>query len=136
MQRGCSMTARIPEVGPTGLARLEAHMATRYAERADGWPVGPELHGYRAWSCTSPTVQLIEMPVTRCAERFVVLTLFPFLRIDRRYRPSDPMRLHAARRYAFARLRTLSPDGEIKFSNKPGIELCRGGDHFGLEVPL
>lgn len=120
----------------TGLARLEAHMASRYAERSDGWPVGPELRGYRAWSCTSPTVQLVEMPRTGCPERFVVLTLFPFLRIDRRYRPSDPMRLHTARRYAFARLRTLSPDGEIVFSNKPGIELCRGGDHFGLEVRL
>ncbi len=120
----------------TGFARLEHQMANRHAQRSDGWPVGPELHGYRAWSCTSPTVQLVEMPVTRCAERFVVLTLFPFLRIDRRYPPSDPMRLHAARRYAFARLRKLSPDGEIIYSKRPGIELCRGGEHFGLEVPL
>ncbi|WP_188658176.1 hypothetical protein [Sphingomonas metalli] len=120
----------------TGFALLESRMALGYAQRADGWPVGPELIRYRAWSCTSPTVQLVELRRRERGRRFVVLTLFPFLRTDRRHPPSPPMTLHRARRFAFARLRALAPDGQLAFGRGGGIELCRGGDHIGLEVML
>lgn len=120
----------------SGFARLEMQMALGYAQHSDGWPVGPELRRYRVWSCTSPTVQLTEMPRRKGGRRFVVLTLFPFLRTDLRYPPSGQLQLCRARAFAFARLRALSPDGQIVCGRGPGIELCRGGDHIGLEVLL
>lgn len=117
----------------TGLNRLEAEMADSFAQREDGWPVGHILRE-RAWSCATPTVQIVERDRKLGKQRFVVHTLFPFLRTDRRYRSTLPLTLAQARRYAFARLRELSPDGSIRTSSGPGIEWCRGGAHIGLEV--
>ena len=108
-------------------------MACAYARRADGWPVGHILRD-RAWSCATPTVQIVERDRKLGKRRFVVHTLFPFLRTDQRYRSTVPLTLMQARRYAFARLRELSPDGSIRPSGGPGIEWCRGGEHIGVEV--
>ena len=117
----------------TGFDWLEAEMACSFAQREDGWPVGHILRE-RAWSCATPTVQIVERDCRLGRQRFVVHTLFPFLRTDRRYRSMVPLTLAQARRYAFARLRELSPDGSIRTGRGPGIEWCRGGSHIGFEV--
>ena len=119
----------------TGFARIGAQMAYRYSERADGWPVGAEYHG-RAWSCATPSVQIVQQPQRKGPKRFIVVTLFPFLYTDRRYPPSPPLTLHKARRYAFARLWLLAGSCMVVPGRGPGIELARGGHHIGLEVLL
>ena len=108
-------------------------MAYRFAERPNGWPVGGEYAG-RAWSCTTPTVQIVRQPHAPGPTRYVVLTLFPFCRTDRRYPPSQLLTLHRARRMAWARLWKLAGRGAVKPGRGDGIELARGGDHVGLEV--
>ena len=118
-----------------GFARIEAQMAHSYAQRSDGWPVGPLTLSGRAWACATPTVQLIELE-RRERRRFVVVTLFPFLRTDRRYPPSHRMTLARARRFALARLRELAGAAEPRIGSGPGIEWSRGGDHIGFEVLL
>ncbi len=110
-------------------------MALRYSQRRNGWPVGPEVHG-RAWSCATPTIQIVQQPDAKRAKRYVVLTLFPFRYTDRRYPPSQLLTLHKARRLAFARLWMLAGAGKVIPGRGPGIELARGGDHLGLEVFL
>lgn len=124
-------------------------MAMGYALRPSGWPVGQEYRGV-AWSCVMPTVQIVQQrkdasperrksigakPV-KCAnsKRYIVVTLFPFLRTDMRYRPSSSMTLHQARVFAWARLRILAGDKPVTRGHGHGIELARGGDHIGLEV--
>jgi hypothetical protein len=119
----------------TPFDRIELAMALRYSERGDCWPVGPEFNG-RAWSCATPTVQIVQQPQPRRAKRFVVLTLFPFRYTDRRYPPSPLLTLHKARRFAFARLWMLAGANAVVAGRGPGIELVRGGDHLGLEVFL
>ncbi|WP_267383085.1 hypothetical protein [Sphingomonas sp. GC_Shp_2] len=44
------------------------------------------------------------------------------------------MTLMRARRFAFARLDALAPNGRAVRGSGPGIEWWRGGDHIGLEV--
>ena len=110
-------------------------MVARYRERSDGWPVGPCMTHGRAWSCTSPTVQLIEV-ARRGQQRFVVLTLFPFQRVDLRHPPSPRMSLHRARCFAYARLRELAGDQEFRSGGSAGIDWSRGGDHLAFEVRL
>lgn len=129
---GFEPTLHRPE-GFTGLARIEAAMAYRYAERPNGWPVGAEYRG-RAWSCATPTVQIVRQPHAAGPARYVVLTLFPFGRTDRRHPPSEPLTLHRARRMAWARLWKLSGRDAVKPGRGDGIELAQGGDHIGLEV--
>lgn len=119
----------------SGFDRIEAGMAFSYAQRSDGWPVGPEVTG-RAWSCVTPTVQIIQQPRAKGPKQYVVLTLFPFRFTDCRYPPSVPLPLYRARRFAIARLSVLAGSGHVVFGRGPGIELARGGDHVGLEVPL
>jgi len=119
---------------PTAFSRLEAKMAASYAQRADGWPVGPEQITGRGWYCTTPTVQLIEQPRDGRKRRFVVHTFFPFRRTDRRYPPSDPMTLDRARRFAMQRLHCLAGRQRIRPGCGRGIEWVRGGDHIGMEV--
>lgn len=108
-------------------------MAYRFAERPNGWPVGGEYVG-RAWSCTTPTVQIVRQPHAPGPTRYVVLTLFPFCRTDRRYPPSQLLTLHRARRMAWARLWKLAGRGAVTPGRGDSIELARGGDHIGLEV--
>lgn len=130
------MTRVTPNALPLeGFARLEAGMAYQYATRVDGWPIGPEVAG-RAWSCATPTVQIVQQPRIKGPKRYVVVTLFPFRYTDRRYPPSVPLPLYRARRFAIARLTVLAGSGHVVFGRGPGIELARGGDHVGLEVPL
>jgi hypothetical protein len=119
--------------GLTGLAHLEAVMAYQFAERANGWPVGGEYRG-RAWSCATPTVQIVRQPHATGLARYVVLTLFPFCRSDRRHPPSEPLTLHRARRMAWARLWKLAGRDPVQPGRDGGIELARGGSHVGLEV--
>ena len=133
----------------SGFDRIENDMALRYAIRPCGWPVGREYRGV-AWSCVTPTVQIVQQPkdagpklpkrtgakpakITN-TKRYVVVTLFPFLRTDMRYRPSSTMTLHQARVFAWARLRTLAGNRPVTRGQGHGIELARGGDHIGLEV--
>lgn len=123
--------ARPPEV--TCFDRIELAMALSYSERPNGWPVGPEVHG-RAWSCATPTVQIVQQPHIKSARRYVVLTLFPFRYTDKRYPASPLLTLHKARRLAFARLWHLAGAEQVQLGRGPGIELARGGKHIGLEV--
>ena len=121
------------EPSTTGLARTEAVMALRYAERPNGWPVGCEYVG-RAWSCATPTVQIVRQPHLPGPARYVVVTLFPFSRTDKRHPPSEPLTLQRARRMAFRRLWFLAGKEAVVPGRGGGIELARGGDHIGLEV--
>lgn len=108
-------------------------MADQFAKRVDGWPVGREYDG-PAWSCATPTVQIIRHVRAGSPRRYIVVTLFPFRRIDRRFPPSEPMTLYRARRMAWARLWQLAGSGKVIPGRGPGIELARGGVHTGLEV--
>ena len=117
----------------SGFARIEAKMALRFAERPNGWPVGGEYVG-RAWSCVTPTVQIVRQPHLAGPARYIVVTLFPFRRIDKRYPPSDPLPLHRARRMAQSRLWFLAGREAVVPGRGAGIELARGGEHVGLEV--
>lgn len=109
-------------------------MAASYAQRADGWPVGPEMVKGAGWYVTTPTVQLVEQPRDGRKRRFVVHTFFPFRRTDRRYPSSPPMTLDRARRFAMQRLYQLAGSQPVKVGRSPGIEWWRGGDHIGMEV--
>jgi len=125
----------MPPIGTVcrGFARIEAEMAYRFAERPDGWPVGGEYAG-RAWSCATPTVQIVRQPHASGLARYIVVTLFPFCRVDLRHPPSDPLTLHRARRMAWARLYKLAGRDAVQQGRGAGIELARGGAHLGLEV--
>lgn len=116
----------------TGFDRIQLDMAFRYAQRRDGWPVGPQYLG-RAWSCATPTVQIIRQPAVAGLKRYRVLTLFPFLHTDRRHRPSRLMTLVQARTYAWRRLRERGGSAIIVRGVGHGIELARCGDYLGLE---
>ncbi|HEX8556397.1 MAG TPA: hypothetical protein VF695_16990 [Sphingomonas sp.] len=108
-------------------------MAHCFAERPNGWPVGGKYHG-RAWSCATPTVQIVRQPQVKGAARYVVVTLFPFLHTDKRYPPSGAMTLHRARLMAHRRLGLLAGRENVIPGCGPGIELARGGAHIGLEA--
>ena len=110
-------------------------MVLRFAERPSGWPIGPEVSG-GAWSCATPTVQIVEYRTAKRGRWYRVLTHFPFRYTDRRYPPSPLMPLGRARRFAFARLRQVSGSSTLRLGPGPGIEWTWGGAHFGLEVRL
>jgi hypothetical protein len=118
---------------PTGFARIEHEIAMGFAERPNGWPVGGEYVG-RAWSCTTPTVQIVRQPHIAGSARYVVVTLFPFSRVDKRYPPSEPLTLHRARRMAWSRLWFLAGKEKVVPGRNGSFELARGGSHIGLEV--
>jgi hypothetical protein len=128
-----SISAAGFEPSLSGFARIEAEMAMHFAERADGWPVGGEYFG-RAWSCATPTVQIVRQPHLAGPARYIVVTLFPFCRTDKRYPPSELLTMHRARRMAHSRLWFLAGKEQVVLGRRGGIELARGGAHIGLEV--
>jgi len=135
MRQLSANSAAAPVTTRSAIEQLEANVARHFAERADGWPVGPLLLG-RGWSCSTPTVQIVEQAERAGAKRYVVLTLFPFRRTDQRHPPSPRLSLSRARHFAFERLRELAAPGALVLGPGPGIEHARGGEHLGLEVSL
>lgn len=119
----------------TGFDRIENDMAMRYATRKSGWPVGREYRGI-AWSCVTPTVQIVQQRGKTGLKKYIVVTLFPFLRTDRRHPPSALMSLINARGFASRRLRELGNGELLSEGRGHGIELAKCGDYIGLEVFL